>query len=158
MTTEISDIIKKVNGLKMKKTKLEEQLGTVDDELRHYIETVLPDLFTQENMTKATIDKYNLTLSKTYFVSFENQEMAMDWFKEQGLQHIFKRDVIVHCMNEEYKELLCNQLGLSEYDYKVSHHWKTMSSQIRDLIEKDIDIPEYIKVSEVSKVHINEAK
>lgn len=158
MITEILKIIKKVNVLKIKKKHIESQLMEIDDALKHYIETVLPDLFTQENMTKATIDKYSLSLAKTYFVSFENQEMAMRWFKEQGLEHIFKRDIIVHCMDEDYKELLCNQLGLSDYSYKISHHWKTMSSQIRDLIERDVDIPEYIKVSEVAKVHINEAK
>lgn len=157
---EISDLILKVKQLEEEALLLEEALKNKKNELKHYVEGVLPDIFMRENISKITLDQFNLRLSSTYFVSFKDQKKAIEWFEKQGL-NIFKKDLVVHCPDNNYVQLLFEkvpELILTQHEFKISHHWKTMSSQIQDLVEKGTDIPDYIEVTEVNKVYINEVK
>jgi len=153
---ELKLLIKKVDSLNKEISDLTDALESKKVELKHYIETVLPDIFMNENISKITVDGRALRLSTNYFVSFKDQEKAIEWFEKQGLGEIFKRDVVVHCPSDEYKNLLTTQLALSDYDYKFSHHWKAMSAQIARLVEDGIDIPDFIGMSQVNKVLVGD--
>lgn len=155
---ELKDILKRVSVLKNDIENLSEELSDKNMELKYYIETVIPDLMMVAGISKITIDGEKVRLSRNHFVVLNDTEATMDWFSKQGID-IFKRDLIVHCPDEAFKKGVLDKIGECNTDYKAHFHWKTMSSQIEDLIEAGThSFPECFTVTTVTKAFISEDK
>jgi hypothetical protein len=161
-TETLNKLVNHAMVIDTKIARLSNELGELQDAKKELIQKHIPSAMEECGLTSFTsTDNFSVKAKEKVYASIpeETRARAYAWLRENNMGDIIKREFklkLADDQTEQQQEVRnqLNALGLTA-DEKPAIHWATLNKNMGECLEAGLEIPESIKVSQVTEVKIN---
>lgn len=149
--SDVTALIQHLNKLQVEADELKKQLKLKEAEIKRFSETVIPDMFKDEDLSELALANGKKVIIKSHWhcsITEAKRRDAIAWLRGNGRNEMIKSQAIanfstseVDAINRELLLRLCAENDLA-VEMKDSVHPSTLKSWVRGMKETNTEFPD----------------